>query len=246
VLNSLNRFVIFEMQKRATTRKQKRNKRKRPAQDGINATANSLVKMPRSPQLIISDRIYTKLTFGGFANLTIAAATAVIARRYTPSAAYDVDPLVGSTAMPGFAEFAALYNLYRVTTSRITVEFANQSTSAIKVCVIPLNSDPGSAPSSAVVDFWMLNPYSKVKVLSPVGSPTEAIRSSMSTEKIFGSKAVYFDDTFAAQVTGIPNNNWFWAIGLQSPVVAAGNLLIAVNIVIDIGLEFYERKYVQA
>jgi hypothetical protein len=210
--------------------------------DGVEAQQNQLVRVPRD-SFIMPDRLYTKLVFSGSGVLTIPALSFTVAARYRPSSAFDVDPLLGGTIMPGFTELTAIYGAYRVTSSRITVEFVNESTTAsCTACVLPLNADPGASPSSATVQSWPGNPYSKYKILPLAGGPSLDLTNEMSTEKIFGSKMVYFDDSFTAAVTTNPVNNWFWAIGLSTNPAAVANINVSNLLKIEIGLEFFDRK----
>jgi hypothetical protein len=82
-----------------------------------------------------------------------------------------------------------------------------------------------------------------MKQIAPLGGPKTVIEQKMSTERIFGSKAVYFDDNFSSFVTGSPVNNWYWAVGFSqdvpSPAAAA-----SVSWIQEMWLqvEFFNRK----
>jgi hypothetical protein len=209
--------------------------------DGLSGQrSNSLVTLPKSVGLIMPDRMYTKLRFYGLGAISISAGFANGAR-YRPSAAYDVDPVAASTATPGFSEFAAFYNGYRVTCSRFLTRFVNPSaTVGVNVVIVPLNSDPGSSPSFATIASWVSNPYAKHKMLGCGGSKSETLSCLMSTEKIFGSKMVYMDDNFSSLTSSIPNNNWYWGVGVIAP--ASTTVSITTEIDVEMGVEFFSRK----
>jgi hypothetical protein len=213
--------------------------------DGISAQSNALSKLPRSVTNIIPDRLYTRLRYTGLQNLTILTTSTTAGIRYRPSAAFDIDPLLGSTATPGFAEFAAFYNGYRVTSSKIVVKAVNQingSGQGVLMVVVPLNVDPTGSPSVAVVNSWIEQPYSIKNMIGVYGSPAVTLTETMSTEKIFGSKMVYFDDNFTSIVSSVPNNNWYWAIGAICATMPTTSLIVNLYVEIDIGIEFFSRK----
>jgi hypothetical protein len=225
----------------------KRSKTKK-ARTGRSATdqvpkvkRNNLTVVPRASGLIVPDRMYTKLRFFGASTISFVIGDTVHAKRWRPTAAFDVDPLLGSTATPGFAEFSTFYSSYRVTSSNFRAEFTQTSTVGLTAIIVPLNADPGATPTFTTAASWASLPFAKHKMLPPAGSPTVTLSQSMSTEKIFGSDMVYFDDNFASLVTTVPNNNWYWAIGvIASPAVGG---LVNVNFMADIelGIEFYDR-----
>lgn len=233
------------MRKTTQTRRSRKrtNKNSNPSvTDGVIARKNTHMTLPRAVNLVAPDRIMTRLSYKGQMNLTIAAAGVVVAFRYTPSAAFDIDPLLGSTATVGFSEWSAFYNNYRVPSSKLKIEACNFTTTPLTAIIVPLNSDPGSTPTAASVSEWQNNPYAKVALVCPTGGPSTKLSQQMSTEKIFGSKMVLFDDNFQSLVTSIPNNNWFWAIGLWTGQAVGANTSVLFSIEILIDCEFFSRK----
>lgn len=227
--------------------KSKTNKNKRKKQnitDGALAESFGANRIPaRKFNLVIPDKLFTKLTWNGTQNLSIAVGAGTTGYRYLPSAAYDVDPALGSTSMPGYAELASLYNSYRVNQSRLRVSFSSADARPCTALIVPLNTDPTSSPSSAFVRSASMNPYSKYRLVAPAGSPPLVLSTKMSTERIFGSKAVYFDDNFSSLVTTIPANNWYWFIGLIAPAtVASSSLVITICVELELDVEFFCRK----
>lgn len=65
----------------------------------------------------------------------------------------------------------------------------------------------------------------------------------MSTEKIFGSKMVLFDDNFSSPCTANPTNNWFWVVAGVSQVFDPN--LTWVTITLDLDVEFFDRAFLQ-
>jgi hypothetical protein len=162
--------------------------------------------------------------------------------RYQPTGAQDVDPALGGITMPGFDEFALVYASYRVLGSRIKCKLSGISTTPVTVIVVPLNADPGATPTVATIISWRGQPYAISKLTGSAGSPAIEIENSMTTAKMFGSNMVLSDDNFAALVSTVPVNNWFWAIGIyQNFVFAAQPVVSDIQILVDV--QFYDRKY---
>jgi len=183
------------------------------------------------------------MSYTDFSATTIPATGQVFNRRFRPTNAFDVDPLLGGTSMPGFAEFAALYTSYRVTWSRIKVRFtAGTGSLPTLVTVLPVNFDLGSTPTVPTVTALPDQSYAVSKLLGLAGSPSILIQEEMSTEKIYGSKQIYFDDNFSSLVTTGPNNNWYWNISGIIPSAASSASIIYVEYNMDVGIEFFSRK----
>jgi len=143
--------------------------------------------------------------------------------------------------MAGFTELSALYNSYRVTVSRIKVETINPSVlTPLEVVVCPTNLDPGASPSGAYCGSLKLQPYAVSKQTGLAGSPKTTVDCTMSTEKIFGSSMVYYDDNFSSLVTTVPNNNWFWVVGFVTANLIPTNS-VQFTVTIEVGVEFFDR-----
>jgi hypothetical protein len=219
------------------------NKKKQT--DGIDTMSNKLTKIPRTIA-IMPDRYYCLMRYTDFSADTIGATGQFFNRRFRPTNAFDIDPLLGGTSMPGFIEFSALYASYRVTWSKCRVRISpGGGALPTLITLVPLNIDLGSSPSVAALTSLPDQAYAKSKVAGAIGSPTITLETEMSTEKIYGSKAVYFDDSFSSVVTGGPANNWFWNISglITSAASAASTFYVETSL--DVGIEFFDRKQLQ-
>lgn len=232
--------------KRQAVRKGQRKPSKKNNTDGALAQPFQATRLPmyRPLGLIVPDKMYSRLKYSGIQQITVAIGSAASAVRWRPSSVFDVDPLLGGTTIPGFTELSGLYGSYRTTRSNIKLEVAPQDTSRVSsVVVVPLNVDPGSGPSAATQASWTMNPYAIYEITGTAGSPNIRINNSMSTEKIFGSKMVYFDDAFSSLVTTSPTNNWFWAVSIITGfTVAVSNYVTTILLDLEIDVEFFNRK----
>jgi len=201
---------------------------------------NSEQQIPRQVGLILPDMYRTKLRFWKQVSFNFAASL-VSAVRFRPTAAFDVDPTVASTAMAGFAEMALIYNTYRVISSAIDVQVITSSVAnPTNISVVATNLDPGATPPTAFIFAQREQPYSKFGTTGLSGSLPLVLKNLMSTQRMYGAKAIRFDDNFSSVVTSSPNNNWFWVIcGLVS--VLDPNLTW-VTVTIDVDVEFYDRN----
>lgn len=235
--------------KKSNSLQQKRKQSKRNNGRGYHANAltsprnDAVLTIPRSVGFVVPDRLRTSLRFWKAPVLNLSVSNLQVIR-FAPSAAYDIDPLVGGTLPPGYAQLAALYGSYRVRSARCTVEAINTSPNTmLQITLLPTNLDPGSSPSSTYVTSTREQPYAISKALPPTGAPTTKLQSSMSTEKIFGTPMVRYDDNFAALTNAVPNNNWYWVISIYSAAVQPASEPVFVNVAIDIDIEFYDRLF---
>jgi len=205
-------------------------------------TQNNYVAPLRTTLLGFPDRMATTLSFFSAPSFAPIIGVSAYSYRYQPSAAQDVEPLLGGITMPGFDEFAQVYSSYRVLGSRIKCKVSGIGVTPVTVIVLPLNADPGATPTAAQIISWRGQPYAMSKLTGSAGSPAIEIENSMTTAKIFGSNMVESDDNFAALVSTVPVNNWFWAIGIyQNFVFVAQPVVSDIQVLVDV--QFYDRKY---
>lgn len=221
----------------------KRPKTRRPHDNGgfpLRGDAGNV--LPRSVDLIAPDRMTVKLPFNYTSVISIAPSSIAAGIRLQPSGAFDVDPALGSIATVGFAEWAAFYDHYRVHASTISVRFANTSTQPLMCVIVPLNADPGALPSSLVIDTWQQQPYNKHKLLASAGGPPVNLFQRMTTAKIFGDPMVLVDENFQSLTTTVPVNNWYWGIGVLTPLTISGSIDTVIQVTITMDVEFFSRK----
>jgi len=230
----------------STDKKSQRSKKtaiRRETTDGNASLAVQNLHLPKFKKLslIMPDKLQTRLVWSGIQQITVASGFHT-SYRYMPSAAFDVDPALGSTAMPGYGELAQFYGSYRVVQSTIKVQIVSPTTGTASAVVLPMNQDPGATPSFATVAAYPGSPYSQYKIVPASSAPPTTFEMTMSSEKIFGSKAVYFDDAFSALTNAVPSNNWYWAIGIITPTsVTSQGYTLMVKLEVDV--EFFNRNF---
>lgn len=160
--------------------------------------------------------------------------------RYVPTFAYDVDPTLASTAMPGFTELGSLYRFYRVQKATINVKYSNLEAFPVECYTCPVNADPGANYSSTQAQTYLSQKTSKSCELGPLtGNGIGRITDTQLTSRFGGSANVNNADFYTgATGGGAPNNNWYWTVG----IVATSNFVsgVTLRVVIDVDLEFFE------
>jgi len=171
----------------------------------------------------------------------INGAAGAISVRFTPNAAYDVDPLLGSTSTPGFAEWAALYGYYRVVKVGYECEFSNLELTNPVLCYTHLSNTDGGLTLSPVVIGNALSKYSLCAVQNG-GKSTIRLSDVQTVATILGSDNVENDDNYRALTNGVPADLVWLNVGCSS--MTGANLATGVSVftVITMKIRFYDRK----
>lgn len=121
--------------------------------------------------------------------------------RYTPNGTYDVDPVLGSTSTPGFTEWMALYNYYRVIKVQYELDIANNESVPVRAYVGFTNSDPGTVGST----FLPGNPLYKSKLLAGKGGiDVHRFRDVKTVSTVVGTTGVETEDNYRGTVATNP------------------------------------------
>jgi len=217
----------------------------RQALTGAGPKMEVLYTLPRG--FIAPDRVITTLCFVDVSHGSLnSAGNKVASYRYRPTNAFDVDPTLGGTTIAGFNEWASFYNYYRVLGYTMEVKIANADSFGLTVYSIPLNTDPGAAPSLATVESYQMNPFIKTKYISAKGGLDEAqFYHKVDCRSMVGSNTQRYDDSYSALVSTGPVNNIYHQIGILS---ISNNLVNGVYYYIRIGIEieFFDRAILSA
>jgi len=209
-------------------------------QDG-SRVATMLTVPPRSESGFAPDRLRTRMRYHNYTQI-VSGTSNSSSIRFEPTFAYDVDPLVGSTAMPGFTEYAGLYRKYRVNGFIATVVFANTETSPVLCYLSVLNSDPGTSVLPATAQNILSQPITKRVMVGPLtgNSASRELSLAATIANFAGSSNREIDDSYSAFVTGTaPSNNMWLIVGCikQAGTLTAG---VQCDIMIDVDIEFFE------
>lgn len=183
------------------------------------------------------DAVVVKLRFNILAQMINIGAT-ISSRRWS-SNAFDVDPLLLSTAMAGFAEWAAFYEQFRVTdfTSRVTI--SNNETFPVLVLHGYSKDDVGLNGLSL---NFSGNPFFVEKMISAKGGmDRHTFVTQRSLVEIAGTKEVLTDDRYAGFTSGAaPSRLCFMNLG----TVSAGFPAVDGQFIggsLDLTVQFYRK-----
>jgi len=208
-----------------TLQKGKKNRNER---DGVHI---------RQGMLPVADRTYTTLRWWGSGVINNPGIN-YASIRYRPTYTYDVDPVIGSTAVPFFAELALLYRQYRVLGSKIRVNFSNYDQQPTSVAVCPVNVDPGI---NALPGAYFSSMTAKTgQVGSIQGNSREYLEVEWRTDNFAGSKWNNASDPYTGGPGAIaPVNFWYWSIHAYNPSTLTNGLYF--NVTMDMDICFFEQ-----
>jgi len=154
--------------------------------------------------------------------------------RFAPSYLYDVDPVLGSTSMAGFAELTAIYRYYRFRSCRWRITAASDDTAPSVLCVCPVNFDPGVNTAN----FQNYLAARRAKITTLTSQMVRSLRGSMSVADIGGVLEVLLPDAYSGTSTTSPANNIWLFIGTSCPGTMTNG--ITISIVMDITADYFE------
>lgn len=113
--------------------------------------------------------------------------------------AYDVDTALGSTAMAGFTEYAAIFSRFRTLEMSWDFSFSNQE--AIGICAIA-GASPTLLTTTTLGLNYAENPHFKMAEMGAVGGQNRArLTGKASIQSITGTKQALYDDLFTGSTT---------------------------------------------
>jgi len=183
-------------------------------------------------------RYRTKLTFQK--NTQIFNNVAYANVRFIPTYVYDVDPTLGSTALPFFTELAGIYRFYRLIHSRITVSASNLDAGVLgTVYVCPVNADP--TQNTANFQNYLSNPRCKSKTIGFANGngSMQKISSFLGIDEFSGVVWTGQIDAYSANTSGTaPPNNAYWNIGYLANTTIVNGIFADIKLILEI--EFFE------
>lgn len=159
--------------------------------------------------------------------------------RYRMNSVYDPDPSLGTGAISGFNEYAAIYSTYRVLAFRYQIIVANDETFAVQLYTCSTTADVG-LNSANTPDFGEIK-GSRTALLSGKGGQDRVkMIGSVDLPKFFGASYLY-DSTFNAAVTGNPATILYHNVGFYA---GSTNLVSGVTIAVKLSFDvlFYRRQ----
>jgi len=135
--------------------------------------------------------------------------------RYRMNSAYDPDPVLGTGAVTGFTEWAAMYTRYRIVAFSYDIMVANLELFPQLIIVAPSIPDIG-ANYSRITQMSEV-PYGKKSLVSAMGGQDKCLlRDRVDLAKMLGSKTLLWSDNYSSAVTTNPNSQLYFNIGFSS------------------------------
>jgi hypothetical protein len=184
------------------------------------------------PQEFTSRLVYNVL------NLVTNAAGFAASVRFGTNA-YDVDPALGSTAMPGFTEFAGFYSRFR--TMAIGYEFSLANQEAFPLSIVHGFSNDVIASGSFGLPYAG-NPLMHSTMVGPLtGLNLKTLRGHKTVTAITGTQQPLFDDLYSGSTTSstLPtaSTKWCYCAFLSSAPFTAAGVLVTCRITLTV--KFY-------
>jgi len=220
-------------------RKQKSRRRGKRSNNrkGVNSVLGERISVGRLP---IPPRTTTWLTYNEVLNIINVGGTAANVR-YEPTFCYDINPTLGSTAMPFFTELAGLYRYYRAIRAQIHIEAVNHENFAQIIYVCPCNFDPTANYSATVAQQFLSNPLCRSQPLGvATGASTKVLNNRLTISMFSGSKWTGDADAYSARTDGTggaPANNAWFTVGARTDGnvhTANGGIFISATLRIEI------------
>lgn len=135
--------------------------------------------------------------------------------QYYRTSAFDVDPVLASTAMPGYAELAAMYRRYRVLSMHVKATVVNDEAHPVHI-IHGFSADTFTFGTFTI--NYGSNPGITSSVMSPVtGQNLYRIDEAKAVTEILGDSSALVDDQYAAITSSNPARMANWNIGLSNP-----------------------------
>lgn len=161
--------------------------------------------------------------------------------RWTPNAPYDVDPVLGSTATPGYSEYAAMYTYSRVERYRVKMTFTNLDNIPIALYTYHSNVDPGTAGTSAV--DYAQSFKGRTELLAPfyASSGSFTLNDTVDTSRILGM-SMSQADSFRSAVASVPADLLWWGFTVATMTGVNFTSGVAYEGYIEMTIRFYGRQ----
>jgi len=195
----------------------------------------SVVRIPGSfymPEKLIHTMTYSsdwhETTAGGFVDWV-----------YRGNSIWDPQFAAGGESAYGETVMAGIYLYWKVLSSRITVDFGNESADTITVAIVP------TALSNSLTDKEDVTAMPRCKYrLSNAGGPIGRVANMQNTAAMLGMKGYDENGLTGVHASGDPTNVWYWHVVFSNTTAAALDAHVRLRIqfeVMEYGLKTTEQ-----
>lgn len=193
---------------------------------------------------IMPPRIVTTLKYIVNRNLVNIAGTTA-SMQMNANGLYDVDPALASTAVPGFVEFGAFYQRYKVLKCISKCTFINRETFPV---VINLGFEAlAFAANGKTISYYEM--HNQKTQLVPASQTARGITLSMakSAIEVVGDAVTTGSLNFTGSPLANPLALWYTSISASTALIGAGFAAgIAIRWELEFIAEFYELQLINA
>jgi hypothetical protein len=160
--------------------------------------------------------------------------------RYRMNSAFDPDPAIISGSVSGFAQYAAIYQNYKVLGIGYTVSLCNRENFHMQVTLVPTLTDLGL--NSIQVQNFAEAPYSQRRIISAKGGMDRVtMAGKIDLTSLIGKQSLY-DQGYNSSTGGNPNTLVYLNIGFAAldPLTSNGGVITDVRLCYHV--VFYNRK----
>jgi len=174
----------------------------------------------------LPDRFMTTMVYGTYL-IQPTVAGAQVWNSYRGNSVFDPDFSGAGTTAFTYTQLSAVYNRYRVLSSRAIVEVINSGTVP---CRIALMATIDNAPP--VATYVIGQRHIAQGMIGTTGTVGWKHTATATTAAIFGvpKAQVMAEDDFAGLVGGNPNNGWYWHVVFFNPGAVAGAVNLSIRI----------------
>jgi len=212
--------------------------------DSITPTPINKIRKFADGELLIlyknpaPDGVVVDLSYSDSVQTRNNAGAMVMSWRYRLNSAYDPDPLLGTGAIPGFTEWAAMYDRYRILNFSYDVQFCNMETFPLQIVACPTLIDVGANYASAI-DLPAF-PFGTKSIISTTGGQDRTRLSGQLDLELFEGSPTYFTDTnYSSVINTNPVNTRFMNFGYISDAVLVHGVFVSVKL--SFRTLFYQR-----
>lgn len=194
----------------------------------------------KSLPLICPDKMQIKLRYHEDVTAT-SIAGAFAEHSYSANSLFDPRQSLGGEQPPGFDEWSAFYNRYRVLSSTIKVELiplTNTLTSMVDCVILPSRSNPSLLTT---FDAIRTNTFAKHAICTNLDAgDIKTVANYVNIGKFMGED-IRTQNIFSALISSDPNTQVFWQI-FTTAADGASEHTIRLRITISYWGEMFDRK----
>jgi len=176
------------------------------------------------------------IPLGGLNNVGLLAAS----RQFIANGLYDVDPALGSTAVPGFVEWMSIYQRYRVKKVKAVVDFINLDTSPV---VVNLGFDQQFFAANGKTIGFLAGPHQVTRLIAALGGNPVRLSMKRDLQQLLGDVSLLSEDNYAGLVGANPVLPLYVSVAISADGTGVALINgVFMRMTIEFETEFYQLR----